>query len=93
MPLPSLYRSDDGFRPWRITYAAACGAALGALAALFKTLAPLGVGGAGGGGGLSDRPAGIAEIAAVALVFALLCTGAAMLRNFLARRLVWHDGR
>jgi hypothetical protein len=89
MPLPSLYRSDDGFRPWRTTYAAACGAALGALAALFKTLAPLG----GAGGGLSDRPAGIAEIAAVALAFALLCAGAAMLRNFLARRLVWHEGR
>ncbi len=90
MPLPSLYRSGDGFRPWRITHAAACGAALGALAALFKKLAPLGGTGAGG---LSHRPAGIAEIAAVALAFALLCAGAALLRNFLARRLVWHEGR
>jgi hypothetical protein len=88
MPLPSLYRSDDGFRPWRITHAAACGAALGALAALFKKSAPLGV-----AGGLSDRSAGIAEIAAVAVAFALLCAGAAVLRNFLARRLVWHEGR
>ncbi len=88
MPLPSFYRSGDGFRPWRISHAAACGAALGALAALFKKLAPLGV-----VGGLSDRPAGIAGIAAVALAFALLCAGAAMLRNFLARRLVWHEGR
>ncbi len=87
MPLPSLYRSDNGFRPWRITHAAACGAALGALAALFKKLAPLGV------VSLSDRPAGIAEIAAVAFAFAVLCAGAAMLRNFLARRLVWHEGR
>ena len=88
MPLPSLYRSGDSFRPWRISHAAACGAALGALAALFKELAPRGF-----AGGLSSRPAGIAEIAAVALAFALLCAGAAMLRNFLARRLVWHDGR
>jgi hypothetical protein len=88
MPLPSFYRSDDGFRPWRIRHAAACGAALGALAALFKKLAPLGV-----VGGLSHRPAGIAEIAAVALGFALVCAAAAALRNFLARRLVWHEGR
>jgi hypothetical protein len=88
MPLPSLYRSDDGFRPWRVTHAAACGAALGVLAALFKKLAPLGI-----AGGLSDRPGGIAGIAAVAVAFALLCAGAAMLRNFLARRLVWHEGR
>jgi hypothetical protein len=88
MPLPSFYRSDDSFRPWRISHAAACGAALGALAALFKKLAPLGV-----IGGLSHRPAGIAEIAAVALAFALFCTAVAMLRNFLARRLVWHEGR
>ena len=43
MPLPSFYRSGDSFRPWRITYAAACGAALGALAALFKTMAPIGL--------------------------------------------------
>jgi hypothetical protein len=88
MPLPSFYRSDDSFHPWRVTHAAACGAALGALAALFKKLAPLGV-----VDSLSHRPAGIAEIAAVALAFALLCAGAAMLRNYLARRLVWHEGR
>jgi hypothetical protein len=88
MPLPSLYRSDDGFRPWRVTHAGAAGAALGALAALFKKLAPLGI-----VGGLSDRPGGFAGIAAVAVAFALLCAGAAMLRNFLARRLVWHEGR
>jgi hypothetical protein len=88
MPLSSLYRSSgDGFRPWRISHAAACGAALGALAALFKKLAPFGV------VNFSERPAGIAEIAAVALAFALLCTAAAMLRNFLARRLVWDERR
>lgn len=88
MPLPSLYHSDEGFRPWRVTHAAACGAALGALAALFKKLAPLGI-----VGGLSDRPGGFVGIAAVAVAFALLCAGAAMLRNFLARRLVWHESR
>jgi hypothetical protein len=88
MPLPSLYHSDDGFRPWRITHAAACGAALGVLAALFKKLAPLGI-----VGGLSDRPGGLIEIAAVAVAFAMLCAGAALLRNFLARRLVWHESR
>ena len=88
MPLPSLYRAGDDFRPWRITHAAACGAALGALAALFKTMAPASI-----TGGLSGRPAGIAGIAAVALAFALLSAAAAMLRNFLARRLVWHEGR
>jgi hypothetical protein len=88
MPLPSLYHSEEGLRPWRITHATACGAALGALAALFKKLAPLGI-----VGGLSDRPGGLAGIAAVAVAFALLCAGAAMLRNFLARRLVWHEGR
>jgi hypothetical protein len=89
MPLSSIYRSSgDGFRPWRISHAAVAGAALGALAASFKMLAPLGI-----VGGLSGRPAGLAEIAAVALGFALLCAGAAMLRNFLARRLVWHEGQ
>ena len=89
MPLSSIYRSSgDGFRPWRISHAAVAGAAVGMLAALFKKLAPLGA-----GGGLADRPAGLAEIAVVALAFALLCTGAAVLRNFLARRLVWHEGQ
>jgi hypothetical protein len=33
------------------------------------------------------------EIAGAAVVFALLCAAAAALRNFLARRLVWHYGR
>ena len=88
MPLPSFYRPDDSFRPWRVTHAAACGAGLGALAALFKMLAPLGF-----VGGLSGRPAGLLGIGAVALGFAALCAAAAMLRNFLARRLVWDESR
>lgn len=88
MPLPSFYRSDDSFRPWRVTHAAACGAGLGALAALFKMLAPPGV-----AVGVSGRPVGILGIAAVALGFAALCAAAAMLRNFVARHLIWNEGR
>jgi hypothetical protein len=88
MPLPSFYRSGDSFRPWRVTYAAACGGGIGALAALFKTMAPIGL-----SGGLLSRSAAIAEIAVVAACFALLCAGAAMLRNFVARRLIWNEGR
>lgn len=88
MPLPSFYRADDSFRPWRVTHAAACGAGLGALAALFKMLAPAGL-----AVGFSGRPAGVLGIAAVALGFAVLCAAAAMLRNFLARRLVWNESR
>ena len=88
MPLPSFYRSGDGFRPWRISHAAGCGAALGALAALFKTMAPIGL-----SGGLIGRTAAIGQIAAVAACFALLCAAAALLRNFVARRLVWNENR
>ena len=84
MPLPSFYRSGDSFRPWRVTHAAACGAALGALAALLKTLAPIGL-----SGGLLGRTAAIEQIALVAACFAALCAAAAMLRNFVARRLIW----
>jgi hypothetical protein len=88
MPLPSFYRSGDDFRPWRISHAAACGAGIGALAALFKTMAPIGL-----TGGLLGRSAAMAEIAVVAACFALLCAAAAMLRNFVARRLVWNASR
>ena len=88
MPLPSFYRSGESFQPWRVTHAAACGAGLGALAALFKILAPSGV-----AADLSGRPAGVLGIAAVALGFALLCAAAAMLRNFVARRLIWNESR
>lgn len=88
MPLPSFYRSGESFRPWRIMYAAACGAALGALAALFKTMAPVGL-----TGGLLGRTAAIGQIAGVAACFALLCAAAALLRNFVARRLIWNENR
>jgi len=88
MPLPSFYRSGDGFRPWRLTHAAACGAGIGALAALFKIMAPIGL-----SGGLLGRTAAVGQIVAVAACFALLCTAAAALRNFVARRLIWNAGR
>jgi len=88
MPLPSFYRSGDGFHPWRITHAAACGAGLGALAAVFKTMAPIGL-----SGGLLGRSAAIGQIVAVAACFALLCAAVAALRNFVARRVVWEEDR
>jgi len=88
MPLPSFYRSGDSYRPWRVTYAAACGAGIGALAALIRTMAPVGL-----SGGLVGRTAAIGEIAAVAACFALLCAAAALLRNFVARRLIWNESR
>jgi len=88
MPLPSLYQSREKPVAWSVIHAAGYGAVIGALAALFKTLGPLRV--AGAGASLASRSA---EIAGAALVFALLCAGAAALRNYLARRHVWHDGR
>lgn len=86
MPLPSLFRSRESARPWSLAHAAGYGAVLGALAAVFRTLGPLRT----ADGNLTDR---LAEIAIAALAFALLCTGAAMLRNFIARHLIWQDGR
>jgi len=81
----SLFASGDGAWAWNVTRAAAYGAGLGALAAIFRTLGPL-------------REAGSAsthflEIAGIALAFALLCAGAAALRNFIARRLIWPEMR
>jgi hypothetical protein len=60
------------------------GAGIGALAALVKIF------------GLRQGGADAAqfwELAEAALAFALLCAGAAALRNFLARRLVWPQSR
>jgi hypothetical protein len=80
MPLPSLYLAADGARAWSIARAAAYGGGIGAVAALFKTFGP-------------EREAGLGtanfvEIAAAAFGFALLCSVAAILRNFIVRRLV-----
>lgn len=88
MPLPSLYRSREPASSWNVARAACCGAVIGALAALFKTLGPFRAG--AGTGNLTDH---LMEIAAAALAFALLCAAAATLRNFIARRLVWREGR
>jgi len=83
MPIPSLYLGTDGPRSWNVVRAAAYGGCIGGFAALFKTFGPLhaadGVFGA------------VWQILGAALVFALLCAGAAALRNVVARRLIWHE--
>ena len=81
--LPSLYVSGDEPREWRVSRAAAYGAAVGIVAGLLRTL------------GLSHQAiaTSIPEIAGAALGFALLCAGAAALRNFIARRLIWPELR
>ena len=81
MPLPSLYVSADKPRQWRIARAAAYGAVLGIAAGLVKTL------------GLAHQAiaTSVPEIAGVMLGFALLCAGATVLRNFIARRLIWPE--
>jgi hypothetical protein len=81
MPLPSLFISGDQARAWSIPRAAAYGAAVGALAALFKTVGPLRDAG--------SAAANVGGMIGAALGFALLCAGAAALRNFIARRFIW----
>ncbi len=89
MPLPSLFQSSEGSAAaWNVVHAAGYGALIGALAALFKILGPL-----RGANAAASLAGGAAQIAGAVLVFALLCAGAAALRNFLAHRFVWHDGR
>jgi uncharacterized membrane protein len=83
MPLPSFYVSGDKPRAWSVVRAATYGAALGAVAGLFKML------------GLTHQAAAtsVTEIVGVTLAFALLCAGAAALRNVIARRLIWPELR
>jgi hypothetical protein len=78
--LPSLFASGENARTWSVSRAAIYGAAVGAAAALFKILGPLHEPGSAAARAL--------EIAGVALAFALLCAGAALLRNLIARRFV-----
>lgn len=92
MPLPSLYISGQEVRAWSVTRAAAYGAMVGALAALFKTLG-LHQAGSVSANAAADIAANILEIAGATLAFALLCTGAAALRNLIARRLIWPEIR
>jgi hypothetical protein len=81
MPIPSLYLSKDVARPWSVARAAAYGAGIGAFAALFKAFGPPHAAG----------PLAITflQIAGATLAFALLCAGAAALRNLIAQRLIW----
>lgn len=84
MPLPSFHKSKAPARAWNVVHAAGYGAVLGALAAAFKTLGPFRV-------GARDLADSLVEIAVAALGFALLCAAAAALRNYIARRLIWHE--
>lgn len=72
-------------RDWHSGRAALYGAAIGAVAAAFKLFGPWGE--------ATAAVAAMREIVAAALAFALLCGGAAVLRNRIARRLIWRDGR
>jgi hypothetical protein len=83
MPLPSLHTGSDGDRAWSLARAAAYGGAIGAFAAMFRNFGPL-----RDGDGVPSV-ASVLEIFGAALGFALLCAGAAALRNFIARRLIW----
>ena len=85
MPLPSFYASARDTHAWSVTRAAAYGGAIGALAAVFKAFGPLHHAGSLAAHGV--------EVAAAAAAFALLCAGAALLRNFIARRLIWPQMR
>ena len=79
--LPSLFTSDENARPWSVPRAALYGAGIGLLAALIKIF---------GRFHAADRTLPVAlEIGVAVLAFAVLCAGAALLRNLLTRRL--HD--
>jgi hypothetical protein len=78
--LPSLYASGDAARAWSLARAAAYVAGIWALAALVKIFGLR-------QGGATAAP--FWDVAEAAVAFALLCAGAAALRNFLARRLIW----
>ena len=79
--LPSLFAPAEKAQTWSVWRAASCGAVLGAVAAAFKSFGPLHTAGSAG------MP--VWEIAAAVCGFALLCASAALLRNVIARRLIW----
>jgi hypothetical protein len=81
MPIPSLHRSRGSARAWSVARAAAYGAGIGVLAGLFKTLGPW--------HDAAPAAARFLQIAIAVFAFALLCAGAALLRNLIARRLIW----
>lgn len=77
MPLVSLFGSADPSQPWSVPRAACYGAVIGAAAGSLKAMIALhGLG-----------PHGV-KVAAAVLGFALLCAGAAALRNFLVRKVI-----
>jgi hypothetical protein len=77
--LPSLFTSADHPRPWSVARAALYGAGIGFVAALIKAFGPFHA---------VDRVVPLAlDIGVAVLAFALLCAGAALLRNLLVRRL------
>ena len=78
--LPSLWLSQQSVLPWRLTRAAACGVAIGVVAAAFKLWSP-------GHGPISSAGA-VREFVGAGLGFALLCVATSLLRNYLVRRLV-----
>lgn len=82
MPIPSLYLARHGPHNWNIARAAAYGGGIGALAGLFETIGP--------SHGSDPGLGAVWQIFGAALAFALLCAGAAVLRNFVASRLIWH---
>jgi len=77
--LPSLFASEENSPPWSVPRAALYGAALGLVAAFVKIFGPF--------RGAEPALAPALEIGLAVLAFALLCAGAALLRNRLARRL------
>jgi hypothetical protein len=79
--LPRFYVSPEKPAEWSIVRAAGYGAALGLLAGLFKIFGPL----------HRAASAGALELVAAIIGFALLCAGAAALRNAIARRLIWPE--
>jgi hypothetical protein len=77
--LPSLFRSEDNSRPWSVWRAALYGAGIGLLSALIKILSQFHA---------TDQTLPVLlEVCIAVVAFALLCVGAALLRNLLARRL------
>lgn len=91
MPIPSLYISGKNTEPWSVARAAVYGAGIGALAAVFKTFGPVREADSVVASFTDKLGANWSEIAAATLAFALLCAGAALLRNFIARRLIWRE--
>jgi hypothetical protein len=77
--LPSLFRSEEDTRPWNVPRAGLYGAGIGLLAALVKIFGPFHT---------AEQALPFAlEVCVAVAAFAILCSGAALLRNMLARRL------